>query len=115
MSTLWMFSYDSGYQLGNSLTGFAVEAEDGSIGHVERQEENLGMQHLVVETGVWKFGGSVLIPAGAVTAIKTQEQTVQVKLSKEEIKAAPRFTTDSETTNQAYLTEVDNYYRTLGF
>jgi len=27
------------------------------------------MQHLVVDTGVWKFGRSVLVPAAAVTSI----------------------------------------------
>ncbi|WP_407836312.1 PRC-barrel domain containing protein [Streptomyces sp. DSM 116496] len=61
------------------------------------EEDQSGMQHLVVDTGVWVFGKSVLIPAGALTRIDTEAQAVRVSATQEEIKAAPRFTTDSET------------------
>ncbi|MFJ1900392.1 MULTISPECIES: PRC-barrel domain containing protein [unclassified Streptomyces] len=105
-----MYGQDSGYASRQSLVGFTVEATDGDIGHVDRQQDQPGMQHLVVDTGVWKFGRSVLIPAGAVTAIDTQTQRVKVAPSREEIKAAPRFATDSETADHAYLSEVGDYY-----
>nr|WP_202461859.1 MULTISPECIES: PRC-barrel domain containing protein [unclassified Streptomyces] len=95
------------------LAGFDVEAADGVIGHVERQDDTPGMQHLVVDTGVWKFGRSVLIPAGAVTAVDAEARTVKVAPSRDEIKAAPRFTTDSETTDHGYLSEVGAYYLSL--
>lgn len=113
MSDVWAFGQDSGYAAGQSLTGFSVEAGDGAIGHVERQEDTPGMQNLVVDTGVWKFGRSVLIPAGAVTAVDAGAQTVKVAPSRDEIKAAPRFATDSETTDPTYLTEVGAYYLSL--
>ncbi|MFJ4902428.1 MULTISPECIES: PRC-barrel domain containing protein [unclassified Streptomyces] len=110
MSSLWMYGQESGYAPRQSLVGFTVEAADGGIGHVDRQQDQTGIQHLIVDTGVWKFGRSVLIPAGAVTAIDTQTQTVKVSPSREEIKAAPRFATDSETADRAYLLEVGDYY-----
>ncbi|MFI1226721.1 MULTISPECIES: PRC-barrel domain containing protein [unclassified Streptomyces] len=113
MGDVWAFGRDSGYAAGQSLAGFSVEAADGVIGHAERQEDEPGMQHLVVDTGVWKFGRSVLIPAGAVTAVDTGAQTVKVAPSREEIKSAPRFTTDSETTDHGYLAEVGAYYLSL--
>ncbi|MFD9339703.1 PRC-barrel domain containing protein [Streptomyces sp. NPDC060028] len=113
MSGLWTYAQDSGYTSGQSLVGFTVGAADGAIGHVDRQQDTPGMQHLVVDTGVWVFGRSVLIPAGAVTRIDTQAQAVTVSATQEEIKAAPRFTTDSETADHHYLSAVGDYYVSL--
>lgn len=58
-----MYAQNSGYTSRQSLVGFTVEAADGTIGHVDRQQDQPGMQHLVVDTGVWVFGKSILIPA----------------------------------------------------
>ncbi|MEJ8642068.1 PRC-barrel domain containing protein [Streptomyces sp. MS1.HAVA.3] len=113
MSSVWMYAQDSGYTSRQSLVGFTVEAADGVIGHVDRQQDQPGMQHLVVDTGVWVFGRSMLIPAGAVTVIDTEAQTVKVAPSREQIRAAPRFTTDSETADHRYLSAVGNYYLSL--
>ncbi|MGW6688578.1 PRC-barrel domain containing protein [Streptomyces sp. NPDC054961] len=113
MSSVWMYAQDSGYASGQSLVGFTVEAADGVIGHVDRQQDQVGMRHLVVDTGVWVFGKSVLIPAGAVTGIDTEARTVTVSGTQEEIKAAPRFTTDSETAEHGYLSAVGDYYLSL--
>ncbi|MFD3880666.1 PRC-barrel domain containing protein [Streptomyces microflavus] len=95
------------------MVGFTVEATDGVIGHVDRQQDQPGMQHLVVDTGMWKFGRSVLIPAAAVTSIDAAAQKVKVAPTRDEIKAAPRFTTDSETADPDYLSEVGDYYLAL--
>ncbi|MGC5363857.1 PRC-barrel domain containing protein [Streptomyces sp. DT24] len=108
-----MYAPESGYGTRQSMVGFTVEAADGVIGHVDRQQDDPGMQHLVVDTGVWKFGRSVLIPAGAVTTIDAVSQKVEIGLSREEIKAAPRFTTDSQTADPDYLSGVGDYYLSL--
>ncbi|MGW4837011.1 PRC-barrel domain-containing protein [Streptomyces globisporus] len=113
MGDVWAFGRDSGFVAGQELVGFDVESTDGVIGHVERLEDEPGKQHLVVDTGVWKFGRSVLIPAGAVTVVDGGERKVKVAASREEIKSAPRFTTDSETTDHGYLAEVGVYYVSL--
>lgn len=110
---VWAFGRDSGFAAGQVVVGFGVESDGGVIGHVERQENEPGKQHLVVDTGVWKFGRSVLIPAGAVAVVDSEGRTVKVAASRDEIKAAPRFTTDSETTDQNYLAEVGAYYASL--
>jgi len=106
---MWMYAQVSGHTYGQSLVGFTVETADGGIGHVDRQQDQPGMQHLVVDTGVGKFGRSVLVPAGAVIAIDIRTQTVRAAPSREEIKAAPRFTTDSETGDPEYLSAVGDY------
>ncbi|MFD9371655.1 PRC-barrel domain containing protein [Streptomyces sp. NPDC060020] len=113
MSDVWMYAQDSGYTSRQSLVGFTVAAADGTIGHVDRQQDQPGMQHLVVDTGVWVFGKSILIPAGAVASIDTETRTVKVSGTLEEIKAAPQFTTDSETADHRYLSAVGNYYLSL--
>jgi hypothetical protein len=111
---MWVYSTDSGYAPARDLTGFTVEAPDGVLGRVDRQADRPGMQHLVVDTGAWVFGRSVLVPAGFVRRINTSERRVTVIATKEQIKDAPRFTTDSQTTDSAYLTEVARYYAGLG-
>ncbi|XQE77901.1 PRC-barrel domain containing protein [Streptomyces microflavus] len=113
MGSVWQYAPGSGYGALQSMVGFTVEAADGVIGHVDRQQDQPGMQHLVVDTGVWKFGRSVLIPAGAVTSIDAAAQKVEVAASREETKAAPRFTTDSETADPGYLSGVGDYYLSL--
>lgn len=95
------------------LTGYAVEATDGTIGHVDRQADDSGMRHLVVDTGVWVFGKSVLVPVGVVADIDSHAQKVTMTCTRDEIKSAPRFRTDSETLDPEYLARVGNYYRSL--
>ena len=48
------------------LTGFEVEAVDGSIGKVDEATNDVGESYVVVDTGVWIFGNKVLLPAGVI-------------------------------------------------
>ncbi|MFE1764834.1 PRC-barrel domain containing protein [Streptomyces angustmyceticus] len=114
MKNIWTYPADVGYQGNEPLTGFTVETPDGTLGQVERQMNEPGRQHLIVDTSVWVFGKSLLVPAGIVRAIDTASRTVTVTHARDEIKAAPRFSFDSQTTEAAYLTEVDTYYAGLG-
>ncbi|MGX7760451.1 PRC-barrel domain containing protein [Streptomyces angustmyceticus] len=114
MKNIWTYPADVGYQGHEPLTGFTVETPDGTLGQVERQMNEPGRQHLIVDTSVWVFGKSLLVPAGIVRAIDTASRTVLVTHARDEIKAAPRFSFDSQTTEAAYLTEVDTYYAGLG-
>ena len=115
MSTdrIWSYAPDSGYVEGQDLTGFAVVASDGTIGHVDRQAAPHGLEHLVVDTGVWIFGRSVLVPVGVVTRVDTEGRRVTLACTGAEVKAAPRFRTDSETRDRAYLAAVGAYYLRL--
>jgi len=110
---IWSYAPDSGYVEGQDLTGFSVVASDGTIGHVDRQAAPHGMAHLVVDTGVWIFGRSVLVPVGVVTRVDTDEQRVTLACTESEVKAAPRFRTDSETRDSEYLAAVGAYYLQL--
>lgn len=111
--SIWSYPPRVGPAEGLDLTGFTVVAADGTVGHVDREADPFGMRHLVVDTGVWVFGQSVLVPAGMVTGITPETRRVSVACSRSEIKAAPRFRTDSETRDREYLTRVGDYYHRL--
>lgn len=115
MSTDSIWSYAPGLSeaLERDLTDYTVAASDGTIGHVDRQADHHGMRHLVVDTGVWVFGRSLLVPAGVVTEVHAGERRVTVSCTRAEVKAAPRFRTDSETMDPDYLGAVGDYYRGL--
>ncbi|MEU3855569.1 PRC-barrel domain containing protein [Streptomyces sp. NPDC029554] len=110
---IWSYAPDSGHVEGQDLTGFTVAATDGTIGHVDREAAPHGLRHLVVDTGVWVFGRSVLVPAGVVTGVDPQARKVTLACTRADAKAAPRFQTDSETRDQQYLRAVGDYYDRL--
>lgn len=110
---IWSYAPDSGHVEGQELTGYTVAATDGTVGHVDRQADHFGMRHLVVDTGVWVFGRSVLVPVGVMTTVDAASRTIALSCTRGEVKAAPRFHTDSETMDRAYLASVGEYYHRL--
>jgi hypothetical protein len=110
---IWSYAPEFGSPEGLDLTGYSVEASDGTMGHVDRQADCSGMRHLIVDTGVWVFGKSVLVPVGVVAGIDTQERKVTMACTREEMTSAPVFRTDRETLDPVYLAQVGSYYRGL--
>ncbi|MFF3409309.1 PRC-barrel domain containing protein [Streptomyces sp. NPDC002742] len=110
---IWSYAPEFGHPEVHELAGYSVEASDGTIGHVDRQADDSGMRHLIVDTGIWVFGRSVLVPVGVVTGIDTESQKIIVACTREEIKSAPVFKTDRETLDPEYLSSVGRYYRGL--
>ena len=91
------------------LSGFSVEAIDGSIGKVDDMSYESGHSYLVVDTGPWIFGRKVLLPAGAVRGIDEIEETVFVNRTKEQIKGAPAYE-ESLALEDAYRSDLETYY-----
>ena len=91
------------------LTGFKVEALDGSIGKVDEATYEAGGSFIVVDTGPWIFGKKVLLPAGVVRDVDLDTETIFVNLTKDEIKNAPEF--DENTyRSESYRNELSRYY-----
>jgi hypothetical protein len=95
------------------LTGYKVEATDGSIGKIDEATTEAGGSFIVVDTGPWIFGKKVLLPAGVINKIDADTETVFVDRTKDEIKDAPEF--DEETyRDQSYRNELGDYYGRRG-
>jgi hypothetical protein len=91
------------------LSGFRVEALDGSIGKVDDATYEVGRSFVVVDTGPWIFGKRVLLPAGVIRGIDELEEVVFVNRTKEQIKNAPEFD-DSLVDDETYRSSLGSYY-----
>jgi hypothetical protein len=104
---LWTFGET--IRTGGDLSGYHVEATDGSIGKIDEATYDAGSSLLVIDTGPWIFGKKVMIPAGLVESVDHDEQQVFVRGTKDEIKAAPEYS-DGLFKDDAYRKELGTYY-----
>lgn len=93
----------------DTIIGFAVEASDGKIGHIDEATDEAGAGYIVVDTGPWIFGRKVMIPAGAITHVDLDEQLVVLGLTKDQIKNSPEFDPNMGM-DTAYREKLGNYY-----
>jgi hypothetical protein len=111
-SDLWTYRTESG--LGDSalrrdISGFGVEALDGSIGKIDEATYEVSSSYVVVDTGPWIFGKKVMLPAGVIDRVDLNEEKVYVHRSKDEIKNAPEFEEDSYL-EPGYRGRLSGYY-----
>jgi hypothetical protein len=113
LATLEMWTFVVEAPLNLDLTGFKVEAIDGSIGKVDEATKEAGGSFIVVDTGPWIFGKKVMLPAGLIREIDPDTETIFVSRTKDEIKNAPEF---DETTyrEQGYRDKLGEYYGRAG-
>jgi hypothetical protein len=95
------------------LTGFSVEALDGSIGKIDEASNDVAGGYLVVDTGPWIFGKKVMLPAGVIGDVDLDSETVFVNRNKDEIKNAPVFD-ESLRQSDTYRNELGAYYGPRG-
>src|SRR6266576_2136419 len=91
------------------LSGFKVEAIDGSIGKVDESTYEAGGSFIVVDTGPWIFGKKVMLPAGVIRDIDLDMETVFLNRTKDQIKNAPEFD-EKRYRDQDYRSELGSYY-----
>lgn len=109
---VWSYRDEAGLapDMGDTdIVGFGVEALDGSIGEVDEATYEAGSSYLVIDTGPWIFGQKVVLPAGVISSVDYENESVLVNRTKDEIKDAPPFdeTTYRDTT---YHDELGSYY-----
>ena len=105
-TNLWTYPETVGRM---DLTGFEVEAVDGSIGKVDEATNDVGESYLVADTGVWIFGNKVLLPAGLVERVDREEEKLWINRTKDEIENAPEFDKDNYR-GEEYRSTVGGYY-----
>jgi len=91
------------------LTGFGVEALDGSIGKIDEATYETGKGSIVVDTGPWIFGKKVLLPAGVIDRIDAEAERVYVHRTKDDIKGAPEYD-DMLREDESYRDALATYY-----
>jgi hypothetical protein len=91
------------------ISGFGVEAVDGSIGKLDEATYDVGRSYIVVDTGPWIFGKKVMLPAGVVRGIDETEEKIFVNRTKEQIKHAPEYD-DSLVADDTYRQGLGSYY-----
>jgi hypothetical protein len=109
MATTDIWTYRENSLSTMDLSGFEVEAQDGSIGSIDEASNEVGASYVVVDTGPWIFGKKVLLPAGVIDRVDTADEKAYVNLTKDEIKNAPEFD-ESSYRDQQYRDEVGGYY-----
>ena len=107
MVEMWTFR-----QIGWStekLVGYKVEAVDGGIGKIDEASNDVGASYIVVDTGPWIFGKKVMLPAGVISRVDVDDETVFVDREKDQIKNAPEFNADAYR-DDAYRGKLGSYY-----
>jgi hypothetical protein len=113
LATIEMWTFVVEAPLNLDLTGFKVEAKDGSIGKVDEATKEAGGSFIVVDTGPWIFGKKVMLPAGLIREIDPDTETIFVDRTKDEIKNAPEFD-EARYREQGYRDELGEYYGRVG-
>ena len=109
MSDMWAYR-DATWTRSQDLVGYDVHASDGSIGNIDKATYDASDAYVVVDTGFWIFGKKRLIPAGVITNVDHEGQNVHVSLTKDQIKSAPDF--DSDSWDEASRSQHSDYYGT---
>ena len=104
---VWVYS-GTGWGDALDITGYKVEALDGSIGKVDRATYQTKGSYIVVDTGPWIFGKKVVLPAGVLDSIDRDDATVFVHRTKDEIKDSPEY--DDTRFDEAYRNDLGTYY-----
>jgi len=95
------------------VAGYHIQASDGSIGHVEDfvvDDVTWDLRYLVVDTRNWLPGRKVLIsPQWIVAPISWAESTVNVILTREQVKESPVFD-PAAPVNREYEARLYDYY-----
>jgi len=107
---MWGYPETARYVPGAQLIGYSVEASDGSIGEIDKHTEEVGRSYLVVDTGPWILGRRVLLPAGLVSEIDTEAETVRVACTKAEVKDSPPFESGRHEDDADYIRQIESHY-----
>lgn len=73
---------------------YAIEARDGSIGHVEDfliDDDTWEIPHLIVDTRNWLPGRKVLLPPASILPVNWSASDLHVDLTREQIERAPGY------------------------
>ena len=100
-----------------AITGYAISAQDGEIGHVEDfviDDETWGIRYLVIDTRNWLPGKKVLISTLWIDQISWAESKVAIHLTRESIEHAPEYSAEGLITRD-YESHLHHHYNRDGY
>jgi hypothetical protein len=109
MATVDIWTYREQSMSTAHIVGYSVEALDGSIGKIDEASNDVGSSFVIVDTGPWIFGKKVMLPAGTISRVDSNDETVHINRTKEQIKNSPEFDPDSYR-DEPYRSELGTYY-----
>ena len=92
------------------LAGFTVDAVDGDIGKIDKASNDVGSSYVVVNTGPWILGKKVMLPAGVISNVDVDTETVYVNRTKDQIKNAPVYDPDETHDSSTSRGQLGDYY-----
>jgi hypothetical protein len=107
MATVEIWTYREQSLGSRDLTGYEVEALDGSIGKIDQTSNDVGSAYVVVDTGPWIFGKKVMLPAGVISRVDSDDEKVYVNRTKDQIKNSPEL---DDNYDDSYRTQLGSYY-----
>ncbi|MGW1375970.1 PRC-barrel domain containing protein [Streptomyces sp. NPDC002446] len=108
--SIWGYPQGVDRRTGTDLTGYSVEAIDGTVGTVDEHSDEVGAAYLVVDTRVWIFGRQILLPAGVISSIDHDRSTIYLARTKKDIEDAPEFHRDEHIEDDEYHQRLAGYY-----
>lgn len=116
MTTIDIWTYRERTQdptSGRDLSGYSVEALDGSIGKVDEATYDVGLIYIIVDTGPWILGKKVMLPTRVVHRVDEDGEKVWVNRTKDQIKEAPEYD-EARQSDTGYRTELGSYNGQVG-
>ncbi len=95
-----------------SIKGFSIGATDGEIGKVKDiyfDDTSWTVRYLVVDTGNWLTGRTVLLAPEAINNIDFSNEVFAVSLTKEQVKHSPDIDTEKPVTRQEEIKLYEHY------
>ncbi len=95
----------------NEVTGYAIKATDGEIGHVHDfiiDDEPWMIRYIIVDTRNWWPGKKILVAPPWIANVDWKNSRVYVNLSRDAIKSGPEF--DPDKVDRAYETQLHKHY-----
>jgi len=108
----WNWQPDAGWSPERNLIGYHVKATDGNVGKVAMASHAQDESYLVVNTGPWMFGSTLVVPAGVVSVVDHSQRNVHLNCSKALVKSAPAYKADhGKFPSPADWDKLADYYR----
>ena len=87
----------------SAIKGYSLRANDGELGTVKDvffDDEKWTIRYLVVETGSWLNSRQVLISPYSISALNEADETMDVRLTQEEVRNSPEIDTHQPVSRQ---------------